>query len=514
MVVTQQQINNLPINGRNFISFSVITPGVTRDNTPQQGASATSGLTFAGQRARSNNITVDGLDNNDIVGRQRPGDVQPGGGAGVPGRHQLVLGGVRQGVRRRRQHRHEERHEQAKRQRVLLLPRLGAQREERTSSASRRPATRSTATKAPYGQKQFGGIFGGPIKKDRTFFFGSFERLDVDDQQLRRHRRHHASAPVRPAAWHCRGHSSSARVSRRDRQRAVRGQIQPAAVEARSTDSRRISSWLRYNYADGLNENIEPWGGLVARSRGAVAATTRTTCLPRHTPRFCRVENRQRAAVPVRAPRSEGQFARSQLRRSLHGRGSGRPDARDSRRRQRRPPALHAAAATQRPLSGARHDQPVPRQSSVESGVRLQLRRSQAAVAAAAFRRTISLPAAAGNSRTPADADHRHPGAGAGPARRLHPGIRQFLGNLWIQRSVAFRAGRLARIRQGDAEDGRPLPESVLARHAAEHARSADAVRGSARQQQHRAARRGIVGRPPATRRRSCTGPTGSTTTT
>src|SRR5207244_3631661 len=27
---------------------------------------------------------------------------------------------------------------------------------------------------------------------------------------------------------------------------------------------------VRYNYADGLNENIEPWGGLVARSRGAV----------------------------------------------------------------------------------------------------------------------------------------------------------------------------------------------------------------------------------------------------
>ena len=61
----RQQIENLPINGRNFISFSVITPGVTTDNTPQQGASATSGLSFTGQRARSNNIMVDGLDNND-----------------------------------------------------------------------------------------------------------------------------------------------------------------------------------------------------------------------------------------------------------------------------------------------------------------------------------------------------------------------------------------------------------------------------------------------------------------
>src|SRR5207247_4111946 len=26
---------------------------------------------------------------------------------------------------------------------------------------------------------------------------------------------------------------------------------------------------FRYNYADGLNENIEPWGGLIAKSRGA-----------------------------------------------------------------------------------------------------------------------------------------------------------------------------------------------------------------------------------------------------
>ena len=71
-VVGQQQIESLPINGRNFISFSVITPGVTTDNTPQQGASATSGLSFTGQRARSNNIMVDGLDNNDpIVGSVR-----------------------------------------------------------------------------------------------------------------------------------------------------------------------------------------------------------------------------------------------------------------------------------------------------------------------------------------------------------------------------------------------------------------------------------------------------------
>ena len=64
-VVSQEQVQHLPINGRNFLSFTVLTPGVTTDRTPQQGALATSGLSFTGQRGRSNNITVDGFDNND-----------------------------------------------------------------------------------------------------------------------------------------------------------------------------------------------------------------------------------------------------------------------------------------------------------------------------------------------------------------------------------------------------------------------------------------------------------------
>ena len=33
--------------------------------------------------------------------------------------------------------------------------------------------------KAPYGQKQYGATLGGPIKRDRTFYFLSFERLDI-----------------------------------------------------------------------------------------------------------------------------------------------------------------------------------------------------------------------------------------------------------------------------------------------------------------------------------------------
>src|SRR5262249_21015466 len=162
-VITQQQINSLPINGRNFISFSVITPGVTQDNTPQQGASATSGLTFAGQRARSNNITVDGLDNNDIVvGSVRATFSQEAVREfqGVTNSLSAEFGKASGGV-------------------VNIVTKSGTNvlsgdafffgRDDALNSKAYfekfNPAGQAiTRDKAPFSQKQFGGILGGPIQ--------------------------------------------------------------------------------------------------------------------------------------------------------------------------------------------------------------------------------------------------------------------------------------------------------------------------------------------------------------
>ena len=66
--ITQLRIDNLPINRRDFLDFSLLTPGVTDSNAlvsfslPQ---TPTSGLSFAGQGGRSNSVTIDGVDNND-----------------------------------------------------------------------------------------------------------------------------------------------------------------------------------------------------------------------------------------------------------------------------------------------------------------------------------------------------------------------------------------------------------------------------------------------------------------
>ncbi len=65
--VDQQRIDNLPINGRNFINFTLTNSQIARDAAPSVGAIPTSGLNFGGVRARSNSINVDGADAGDYV---------------------------------------------------------------------------------------------------------------------------------------------------------------------------------------------------------------------------------------------------------------------------------------------------------------------------------------------------------------------------------------------------------------------------------------------------------------
>ena len=179
---------------------------------------------------------------------------------------------------------------------------------------------------------------------------------------------------------------------------------------------------FRFNYADGFNENIEPFGGQVARSRARLARQPR-----RHGGRVAHrgdlQPDRQRAALPVRAARPGGAIARSAVRRRVRPRYRGRADARSGRLRERRAAALHAAASPERSLSGARHDQPVHGQAPAQGRLRLQLHRSQGAVAAAALRRALHLPAAAGDSRRAAGAGVEHPGARARPAGGLRAGL-------------------------------------------------------------------------------------------
>jgi len=63
--IGQRRIDNLPINGRNYINFTLTDSQVLRDNAPNTGAAPTSGLNISGQRGRSNLVNVDGADATD-----------------------------------------------------------------------------------------------------------------------------------------------------------------------------------------------------------------------------------------------------------------------------------------------------------------------------------------------------------------------------------------------------------------------------------------------------------------
>ena len=58
----ERQIDNLPINGRNYINFTEINSQTTRDNSNAIGPAPNSGLSISGARARGNMVSIDGAD--------------------------------------------------------------------------------------------------------------------------------------------------------------------------------------------------------------------------------------------------------------------------------------------------------------------------------------------------------------------------------------------------------------------------------------------------------------------
>jgi Carboxypeptidase regulatory-like domain len=275
-VVDRPSLDRLPVNARNFLSFSLLTNGSSPDRTPQQGASRTSGVVLAGQRARSNNVTVDGLDNNDeTVGSVRAMFSQDAVQEfqvltnGFSAEFGKAAGGV-----------------------INVVTRSGTNRTSGTGYAFFRDDALNarnyferysllgepiSVERAPYGQQQFGATLGGPLRRDRAFYFASIERQQVDannfvtiDDET------NITHPFQPAV----SLGTPADILRAAGFRLETGHV---PYQVRSTqwfgkydqfigERQRLS--VRLNGASELNENIEPFGGLVARSRAAVLDNT------------------------------------------------------------------------------------------------------------------------------------------------------------------------------------------------------------------------------------------------
>jgi outer membrane receptor protein involved in Fe transport len=169
--IARDEVETVPLNGRNFLDLALLVPGVSPTNTAstqlfaETSAVPGQGISVGSQRNLSNNFIVDGLSANDdaaglsgipyTVDSVDQFQVITSGGQAELGR---ALGGYVNVVTRSGTN-------QARRELYGYF---------RDDSLNSRNAL--TGTALPMSQRQFGASVGGPIVKNRTFYFSNVER--------------------------------------------------------------------------------------------------------------------------------------------------------------------------------------------------------------------------------------------------------------------------------------------------------------------------------------------------
>ena len=173
--VKDEQIQTLPLNGRNFVSLTRTVPGVLRgipganiDGAGSLAWRASASFSANGQRSRDNNYMLDGVDNNETwlqtvvifpsVDALDEFKLQTSTYSAEFGRS---LGGVvnlqiKSGTNSYRGSAYEFHRNDA-------------------LDANNFFNNRAGRAKPDFTQNQFGGTFGGPIFKGRTFFFADYQ---------------------------------------------------------------------------------------------------------------------------------------------------------------------------------------------------------------------------------------------------------------------------------------------------------------------------------------------------
>lgn len=187
-VVGTRQIENLPLNGRNFLDLAQLQPGTEKvDGGSFDPTKANfTGVSIGGQAGRSTQITVDGgsvVDNvvgttvqnfsQEIVQEFQIGlsNFSLSTGASASGSVNIVS---RSGSNEFKGNAFIY----ARDDKFAAFPALS-----RLDAAHGLPLS-AQAESVPFDRQQFGGTLGGPIIKDKLFFFGSYERNNQDGSSL------------------------------------------------------------------------------------------------------------------------------------------------------------------------------------------------------------------------------------------------------------------------------------------------------------------------------------------
>jgi len=173
-VITQQMVENIPLNGRKFQDLSLLVPGTRPSNYYDPTKTEVGGISYGGATGRNVIISVDGGDNNDGVVR---GLLQQFSAEAIQEykvttqRYSAEFGRSTGGV-------------------VNVVTKSGTNdfhgsafvfaRDQRLNSLTFFQEQQHSP-KPPFKQQEFGGSLGGPISKDKAHFFIAYERNRRDD---------------------------------------------------------------------------------------------------------------------------------------------------------------------------------------------------------------------------------------------------------------------------------------------------------------------------------------------
>src|SRR5712691_10105468 len=178
-MVNEQKMSDLPLNGRNYVDLTLIQPGVARQAAPTTGGGGSPGTWFSANGApmRSNNFTLDGAL---MVNEQGASTAsETGTTLGVDGirEYKVVTSAF------------SAEYGMAMGSQMILVSKNGTNQWHgdvfeylRNSALDARNffdySASSGGRRLPEFQRNnFGGSLGGPIKKDKTFFYGVYEGL-------------------------------------------------------------------------------------------------------------------------------------------------------------------------------------------------------------------------------------------------------------------------------------------------------------------------------------------------
>jgi Carboxypeptidase regulatory-like domain len=168
-VITERQIINLPVNGREFINFALLSPAVAVGDTTSGSTDVivepVTKLSFAGQNIHYNFIAVDGADDiSTASGIQRgtPPQESVQEFRVINTDYSTEFGRATAGI-------------------VNIITRSGTNewhgtlyeyfRNDKMDAVNLLQATGAHVLR----QNQFGGAIGGPLQKDKTFIYGNYE---------------------------------------------------------------------------------------------------------------------------------------------------------------------------------------------------------------------------------------------------------------------------------------------------------------------------------------------------